>query len=199
MGDSLLVNLDSLVDKAETSLHRKNEPFEMALRMCHAKIDKESKMGRQETVYRPPAFIFGKSFYDYTEMIEYLLNSLKANGLYAIWIPSQKNIYISWKKTDINLDVYRKRTAKEGYQTYHQLSDNQLPIVTGTIANTSTPESLRVDNVSKRDGIHVVSVAPKPQETKKKGPPPMTHAALIEYGPGMKDLVPINVKALKKH
>uniref|UniRef100_A0A6C0BL02 Uncharacterized protein n=1 Tax=viral metagenome TaxID=1070528 RepID=A0A6C0BL02_9ZZZZ len=173
----LLLNLDELHQRSDTTEVNRHKIFEEILKSCHTKIKKyNSEFKKQECLFEPPAFILGKPPYNYLSLVNYLLTSLRQNGLRAEWVRDRKAIYISWMKKDINMEQYR--------------------------AQKTQVDPLDVGNLSQ--SFAILSVQPKSSDPvsnqkktkKKKTAQPISHVAMLEYHPGVKDYVPINTHGL---
>lgn len=182
-----MLDLDELNARHEKTEENRMKIFEDILRSCHSKIKKyNNDFKKQECLFDPPVFIIGKPPYKYNDLISYLIRSLRDNGLRAEWYSHKKAIYISWKKTDMNLPQYH----------------NQCAINNPIITESPTTSNLPTDNTSVTTNIglpfSVFSIStPDDGKKKKKGRPPVQHLAMVEYEPGVKDLIPINLHGIK--
>jgi len=169
----LLLNLDELNLRHETTKENRIRVFEDILKSCHNKIRKYNmEFKKQDCLFEPPPFIIGKPPYHYTELVNYLITSLKKNGLKVEWLKDKKAIYISWRPIDVDMNQYHNQFTNLVYTQ----RDVVQPF---TIMTVNSPE---VNNDKKKK--------------KKKGDKPHAqHVAVMEYKPGVTDIIPININA----
>jgi hypothetical protein len=122
----------------------------------------------------------GKPPYNYVDLVRYLTQSLQSNGLYVEWIPNHKSMYISWRKNDVDMNQYRK----------------QSNIIKNIDDNRNIEENVDKFNIVKVETPNTVSKS-KSKKSKQKSQP--QHLVVMEYSPGVKDFVPININSLKKN
>jgi len=169
-----MINLDELSKRHTITQGNRIKIFKDILKSCHNKIYKyNNEFKNQECLFEPPVFIIGKPPYNYSELIEFLLNSLKKNGLKAEWLPNRKSIYVSWKETDIDIEQYRKQFVNTSYTPINSEDNEIQPFSILTVKSNNS------------------------QNSKKKEQQQPQHVAMLEYKPGVKDFVPINIKALR--
>jgi len=76
----------------------KLETFNIILKQCHDKIRKyNSEFHKMECYFLPPINVYGKPIYNRTEVIMFVINKLRENGIVAFWDTSKREIYISWE------------------------------------------------------------------------------------------------------
>jgi hypothetical protein len=76
----------------------KLETFNIILKQCHDKIRKyNSEFHKMECYFLPPINVYGKPIYNRTEVIMFIINKLRENGIVAFWDTTKKEIYISWE------------------------------------------------------------------------------------------------------
>jgi hypothetical protein len=173
----LILDLDELHTRHEKTEEFRLKIFEDILKTCHHKIKKyNTEFKKQDCLFEPPAFIIGKPPYNYVELVDYLIKSLKNNGLRAEWLRSKKAIYVSWRKQDLNMNQYRQQ-ANSTSQPVHQVINPVVPSPF-TIMSVRQPEDATTSK-------------------KKKGKQTVQHIAMLEYQPGVKDFIPINLKGMK--
>lgn len=167
----LILNLDELNDFHKKTEENQLKIFDEILLSCHNKVKKyNTEFKKRDCLFAPPVFIIGKPPYKYIDLIEYLLTSLRKNGLRAEWLADKKAIYISWRKEDIDIEQYRSHFA---VKTHNEKADKPFSIMS-------------------------VQSNPPQKSTKKKKQPAIQHCAMLEYGPGAKDCVPINIHGMRK-
>ena len=179
---NLLLDLDELHVRHERSEENKIQLFDSILKQCHNKIKKyNTEFKKQECLFAPPVFVLGHPPYDYGELLAYLIISLRKNGLKAEWLDQQKSLYISWRKSDVDMTQYHTHFTDVVY------GDTIEPGITLSPHGSDAPN------------FAVLEVRPKATPGKKKSkkgtaPQPTQHVGLFEYGPGVKDFIPINYK-----
>lgn len=168
----LLLNLDELNVRHERSDENRIKLYDSVLHTCHNKIKKYNmEFKKQDCLFTPPPFIIGKPPYNYLELVNYLLTSLRNNGLRAEWLTSQKAIYISWKRSDVDMKQYQTHFSNT---IYSDDSSRHLSVVTVRTPSETTSK--------KRKSSHTL--------------PGVQHVAMLEYNPVAKDYIPINTKNL---
>ncbi len=178
---SLLLNLEELNDRHDTTTLNRIKLFDTILMSCHNKIKKYNKdFKKQECLYEPPVFIIGKPPYNYIDLINHLIDSLKNNGLRVEWLSKKKALYISWKPIDVDLEQYHSNFSDTVYDDNNE-NNNDNPDLSSMKVMTvrSQPNSM--------------------SKTKKKVDPPVVqHVAMIKYGRNTKDLIPVNINGFNK-
>jgi hypothetical protein len=168
-----IINLDELSVTHERTEENRLRIFEDILKSCHNKIKKyNNEFKRQECLFVPPVFIFGKPPYNYMDLLTYLITSLKNNGLKIEWLKDKQSLYISWKKIDIDINKYHTQFAKLIYR--------------------DTPST----NVHPLSMIAVPSIRSSAKKKKKITQPTLQHVAMLEYHPGARDYVPVNISGI---
>jgi hypothetical protein len=168
-----LLNIEELAGRHEVSDHNRLALFNDILKSCHNKIKKYNKdFKKQECLYAPPAFIIGKPPYNYVDLVNHIMDSLRDNGLKTEWLPQKRAIYVSWKPIDINMEQYQSNFTDTVYAE------------------------------GQEDSLQVMTVRPKvqaPIRGKKKVDknPHLQHVAMINYGQNTSDLIPVNIKGFK--
>ncbi|MEO0236743.1 MAG: hypothetical protein ABIN35_00725 [candidate division WOR-3 bacterium] len=180
---NLFLNVDELLKVHERSIANKYELFNQILVSCHNKIKRyNSELKKQECLFQPPLYVIGKPPYDYAELVEYLITSLKQNGLRAEWSNDSKSIYISWKRSDVNMDIYRQN-AKINHP--YTITDETIKSGTGSpqilTVVTAPPPNIREPIKANKN-------------KKKKSEQKPVDLAFIEYNPGVSDFIPINTQ-----
>jgi hypothetical protein len=169
----LLLNLDELNLRHETTKENRTKIFDDILKSCHNKIRKyNTEFKKQDCLFEPPPFIIGKPPYNYADLISYLITSLRKNGLRTEWLPDKQAIYISWRPHDVDMTQYHNHFTNMVYT-------RQTPAQPFTIMTVKPPE---IDNGNKK-------------KKKKNEKPHVQHVAVMEYKPGVTDIIPININA----
>jgi len=100
----LLSELYSLKEKKE---HAKYKTFDKIIEICHKKIKHTATIGGMNIFYEIPYYMYGKPLYKITDCIEYIVKSLRNNGLYVQILPEPNNntLYISWNPSEVSSNV----------------------------------------------------------------------------------------------
>ena len=100
----LLSELYTLKEKKE---HAKYKTFDGIIEICHKKIKHMATIGGMNIFYEIPYYMYGKPLYKITDCIEYIVNSLRKNGLYVQTLPDPNNnmLYISWNPSEVSSNV----------------------------------------------------------------------------------------------
>lgn len=82
----------------------KNIAFDEILKKCHVKIKNVAKAGGMNIFFEIPYVLIGYPLYKISFCIEYIITSLRKNGLLVQQLssPNTNIIYISWSPDDIN-------------------------------------------------------------------------------------------------
>ena len=77
--------------------------FNVIIQKCHSKIKHIAQQGGLEVSYEIPYVLIGYPLYNITECIDYVVDSLRKNGLLVEILPhpNDTTVYISWKPTDV--------------------------------------------------------------------------------------------------
>jgi hypothetical protein len=170
----LLLNLDELNLRHEKSEQNRTKLFDEILMSCHNKIKKYNKdFKKQECLFAPPPFIVGKPPYNFNDLTNYLMESLRKNGLRVEWLPQKASIYVSWKPIDVDINQYHQHFSDTVYS-----DDFEQQLTVMTVRPKREP-----------------ATTTKKKKTNEK--PVLQHVAMVEYGMNTKDLIPINVKGLQ--
>jgi hypothetical protein len=173
---TLLLNLDDLNSHHDKLEENRIKLYDEILASCHRKINKYNKeFRRQECLFIPPKVKFGKPLYNYVDLVNYLINSLRNNGVLAEWLPEKQAIYVSWKKCDVDMKKYREHYTNTIY-TCENL-------------NVTTPHF----SVMK---VRPTAVEEPKKRGKKNSKPTIQHVAMLEYNPGATDYIPINIAGI---
>lgn len=174
----LLLNLDELHSRHDKTEENRLKIFRGILKSCHNKIRKFNlEFNKQDCLFEPPVFIIGKPPYNYLELINYMITSLRKNGVRAEWLSSKKAIYISWRKSDTDLNKY------------HSHFTNMANVSNIMYAGNDDNSSQQFSILSVQPHDTSASKKKKKQNEKK----PIQHIAMLEYSPGVKDFIPINL------
>ncbi len=97
-----ITELYSIKNKKDLSKHAS---YDIIIGLCHKKIKKIAEAGGMNIFYEVPYIIIGLPLYNIGACIEYVVNSLRKNGLLVQILPYPNNniLYISWSPNDINL------------------------------------------------------------------------------------------------
>jgi hypothetical protein len=97
-----LTELYSIKNKRELSKH---STYDKIIELCHEKIKKIALTGGMNIFYEVPYIIIGLPLYDINLCVEYVVNSLRKNGLLVQILPYPNNntLYISWSPSDVNI------------------------------------------------------------------------------------------------
>ena len=174
----LLLNLDELNSRHERSDEIRTRTFDDILLKCHSKIKKyNNEFKKHECTFTPPLFVVGKPPYNYYDLVYYIISSLRKNGVRAEWFPQNNTVYISWKRNDVDLQQYQTHFSEAMYST--SVPANDMDTHKMSIMQVNTPPK----PTTKR----------KPKDVKR----PVQHVAMLEYHPGIKDYIPVNITGIK--
>lgn len=170
----LLLNLDELNLRHEATKEHRIKNFDSILKSCHNKIRKyNTEFKKQDCLFEPPRFVIGKPPYNFNELVNYLITSLRKNGLKAEWLTDKSAIYVSWRSSDVDMNQYHNHFTNLVYT-------HQDPAQPFTIMTVKPHE---VDTGGKKR---------KKKNTAQK----VQHVAVMEYKPGVTDMIPININAV---
>ena len=83
----------------------KTNTFNVILEKCHAKIKHIAAQGGMNVFYEIPYVMIGYPLYQISECMDYVVDSLRKNGLLVQILPhpNQTTLYISWKPADVSV------------------------------------------------------------------------------------------------
>lgn len=98
------LSLAELYDMKNKKDKVKTATFDIIIEKCHSKIKHIASQGGMNVFYEIPYVMVGYPLYNIDECIEYVMESLRKNGLLVQILPPPNNntIYISWKPTDVS-------------------------------------------------------------------------------------------------
>lgn len=127
------MNKLNILDLHRTIMEKKNrrcEAFEKVLSICHRRIKIAAENQLLKTLIAVPEFIVGYPIFNMNECLEYIIDSLKKNGLYVKYF-FPNILYISWDYDEIDAD---------------NKSKSALPI--STSVNIQKPKTLLTSNIT---------------------------------------------------
>jgi len=98
------ISLNELYNLKEKKEYVKFITFDYIIESCHKKIKNSASIGGMNIFYEIPFYIYGKPLYKMKDCVEYILESLRKNGLYVqrLQEPNTNMIYISWNPSEIS-------------------------------------------------------------------------------------------------
>lgn len=78
--------------------------FDKIIETCHVKIKNTATIGGMNIFYEIPYYVYGKPLYKIKDCIDYVVDSLRKNGLFVQILPEPNPniIYISWNPNEIS-------------------------------------------------------------------------------------------------
>jgi hypothetical protein len=100
-----IAELYSLKDKKEVIRYK---TFDKIIEKCHTKIRKTAIIGGMNIFFDIPYIVIGYPLYKIDDCINYVVTTLRKNGLFVQILPHPNNniIYISWNPSEI---TYKKQ------------------------------------------------------------------------------------------
>ena len=97
-----LSELYSIKNKKDLS---KNASYDKIIELCHKKIKNIAQAGGMNIFYEVPHIIIGLPLYNINSCVEYVVTSLRKNGLLVQILPYPNNttLYISWSPNDVSI------------------------------------------------------------------------------------------------
>ena len=92
------INIFELNEISEKKNINKLKLYNKLIRNCHNRIKSNAKNNYQSCTYTIPSYTFGFPLYDSNELIDFIMNSLKRDGLKVINI--NNTLYISWDNNE---------------------------------------------------------------------------------------------------
>lgn len=92
------INILELNEISEKKNINKLKLYNKLIRNCHNRIKSNAKNNYQSCMYSIPPYTFGFPLYDSNELINFIMNSLKKDGLNVINI--NNTLYISWNNNN---------------------------------------------------------------------------------------------------
>lgn len=127
------ISLNELYQLKKKKDNIKNVCFDKIIELCHRRIRNISSHGGMNTFYEIPGMMIGYPLYNIYECTDYIMKSLRKNGLLVQLLPPPQVsvLYISWDPDEIK----PKRTQQPalpvpGNQlniTRHNMDTSRLP------------------------------------------------------------------------
>ena len=127
------LNVNELYENAMKKKLKKYKTFDLVLSRRHKKIKTYSKNEFVSCLFDIPEFILGTPIYNLNELILYIIDSLRKEGLY-VKLLYHNIIYISW---DIN-DKRKKIKKKPNQTKVHSMKKVDEYDPTGTFIYNDT-------------------------------------------------------------
>ena len=98
------ISLSELYTLKEKKNSAKYTTFDKIIETCHVKIKNTATIGGMNIFYEIPYYIYGKPLYKIKDCIDYVVDSLRKNGLFVQILPEPNPniIYISWNPNEIS-------------------------------------------------------------------------------------------------
>ena len=89
----------------------KTQTFNLIIEKCHKKITTIASQGGENIFYEIPFIMLGYPLYNIDDCVEYIVLSLRNNGLLVQILPHPNNytLYISWKPSDVHHTSAKKQ------------------------------------------------------------------------------------------
>jgi hypothetical protein len=100
------MNIKELYNTQKKNVDKNNKIYADILNMCYNTIKKFNNYNKFECFYNVPPFIIGLPLYNYTELITYIVMTLRSVGYHSYWDEKYRHIYISWKPEDIDYNKF---------------------------------------------------------------------------------------------
>jgi hypothetical protein len=102
-----LTELYTLKDKKELARHN---TFDKIIEKCHIKIRKTALIGGMNIFFEVPYYIYGVPLYKIDDCLNYVVSSLRNNGLLVQILPHPNDniLYISWNPSDVSQSMNAK-------------------------------------------------------------------------------------------
>ena len=108
MKSNNIINIEELINNNK-SIKFKEDYFNKVLNKCHKLIQRYNKTIKIKSChFNVPEYEFGIPLYNYNELLMFLYNNLKNNGLYVKILKDEKKLYISWDEKLIDINQYNK-------------------------------------------------------------------------------------------
>jgi hypothetical protein len=109
----------------------KTNTFNVIIEKCHSKIKSIAAQGGMNIFYEIPFIMLGFPLYDIYECVDYIVKSLRDNGLLVqiLGHPNHNTIYVSWKPSDIS--THKQLTSS--------MSSHQDTTIASSSATISSP------------------------------------------------------------
>ena len=115
------LNITELYTVAKKKELEKYKLFDSVLKKCHKKIKSHANNKKIECYYNIPQFVFGEPLYNIDELKDYIIKSLKMNGLHIKGLENYW-IYINWDITKPEVKE-NKKIKKKDDKSYRVVED----------------------------------------------------------------------------
>lgn len=185
-----MTNYNHYLDLNELNIIKSNadknlDTFIYLLKQCHNKIKEYNKLHKSKfCYYKPPPYIIGKPLYNYYELVNFLIEELSKNGLFAKL--TEDGILISWDTKLLNHAEYNKLK-----QTISNTTDTSPGSV--KVANIDDIKSNSTNKINNNIGVEKKSTPIPPPKKKTKNKP---EDASVYHVNVNDDSIPINFKLI---
>lgn len=178
---SKLLDLDELNQVAEPYARSKNlDTYNYILEQCHKKIKEFNKVHRSKfCYYKPPVHLMNRPMYNYFDLVDFLLEQLRRNGLHCQYVKSE-GIFICWDPQVLNRYNYQSE-----------------------LENRQEDNPFNLEPVDQTPTLHKSAPRPKPKP-KAKSQPAVAKAKPVKNVPKVVDILkiegdefPINIDGFK--
>lgn len=131
------ISLNELYQLKKKKDNIKNVCFDKIIELCHRRIRNISSHGGLNTFYEIPGILIGYPLYNLYECTDYVIKSLRKNGLFVQLLPPPQIsvIYISWdpdelkhkNTTSMIQNKYGNKTIQNSSTSHHTMDINKLP------------------------------------------------------------------------
>ena len=113
------INIHELNQISEQKNMNKLKLYNKLIQNCHNRIKSSAKNNYKTCMYTIPTYTYGYPLYDVNELINFVMNSLKKDGLNVINI--DKTLFISWdiSKNISNKGISNKNKQVQDYKAVH--------------------------------------------------------------------------------
>ena len=132
------LNIDELYETIDEKNNKRLEKFDGILKKIHTRIKYYSKLERTFCFFQIPEFIIGVPLYNVSDLRNYIINSLKRNGFYILYIDPNW-LYISWSVEDRGKPVKKEKPKKN---KNYKLIDEYKP--SGQFVNENDLSSIKM-------------------------------------------------------
>jgi len=131
------LNINDLYDTINSKNKVRMEKFNMILGKIHSRIKYNANLERTYCFFQIPEFIIGVPLYNVLDLKNYLINSLKKNGFYILYVEPNW-LFINW---DFSTMKAPKKQVKKQQKKEYKLIDEYKP--TGNFINEGNLMSIR--------------------------------------------------------
>ena len=121
------ISISELYELKNKNVSNRKHHFDIVLEMTHKRMRNAATYGGLNVFFEVPPFVLGIPLYNFTDCINYIVDSLRNNGFLVQLIEPDKGImYISWDQQEIAPKKLIGKPKPENYANPHASSSQNI-------------------------------------------------------------------------